>query len=137
MMKQFIVSVALEKETNRQRNKEDKSVEKHELERLIATNFLGWKGTKWQNQFIDDRGNMVDVRNTFTEKIEYTWKIAEKLKKDWTDFSISNDEEKWNVSWGFDGYGWRDVSADSVEMALCIACLQSKNIKINVEDIEE
>lgn len=112
-------------------------MDKHELERLISTRFLGWKNTKWQNHFIDDKGNSVDIRNTFTEKIEFAWKIAEKMKKEWTDFSISNDGDLWNVAWGFDGYGWRDVSAKTVEMALCIACLQSKDIKIHVEDIKE
>lgn len=109
-------------------------MDRHKLERTIATRFLGWGSTKWQNHFIDNKGSSVDVRDTFTNKMQYAWLLAEKMKEKWPDFSISSDEDgNWNVSWGFDGYGWKDVSDNNIMMALCLASL--KSIDINTDEL--
>lgn len=102
----------------------------HDIERLIAIEFFGWEEAKKPYLFIQPNGKKVDVRNTFTKDITFAWAIAEKMKKNWSDFAVTSEGDNWNVFWGFNGVAWQDVTADTVEMALCLACLQSKEIEL-------
>lgn len=108
----------------------------HDMERLIAIEFFGWEETETPYLFVRQGEQRVDVRNTFTKDITFAWLIAEKMKATWADFAISNEGGKWNVFWGFGGASWQDISADTVEMALSLACLQSKEVELSA-DIDE
>lgn len=109
----------------------------HDIERLIAIEFWGWQETKSPYLFVGNDGKRIDVRNTFTKDIAFAWQIAERMKDTWSDFAISKEGDAWNVFWGLGGASWENVSADTVEMALCLASLQSIDIDIpsDIEDL--
>lgn len=103
------------------------------LEKMIAQDFLGWKKTEQDYIFIKSDGTPLDIRDTFTKKIEYAWMIADAMKENWSDFAITNEGGKWNVYWGYEGFSFNEVSSETVELALSVACLKSLELELMPE----
>lgn len=74
----------------------------------------------------------------FSADIAHAWIVVHKMIDRWPDFSMSHgwrptdgkpgpmsNEPGWGVSWGFDGYGWRWQTSDSLPHAICLAALAS------------
>lgn len=75
-----------------------------------------------------------DVREGFVRcysvNIADAWHVVEKMTKEWPDYSISTDGNGWMVSWGFDGYGWPDVAAETAPLAICLAALKACEVEV-------
>jgi hypothetical protein len=109
-------------------------MDKDKVNRTIATRILGWKSTKWENRFVDNKGNPVDVRYKFTDELEYAWLVAEKLY-----ISICpqcGSPEDMSVHAEIDNQplgNYYQSFAETAPMAICKVAL--KSIGLDISDI--
>ena len=64
----------------------------------------------------------------YSREMQAAWKLAESISKKWPDFNVCSrwnesdaEFDGWYVVWGMDGYGTREVRADSASLAICYA----------------
>lgn len=62
----------------------------------------------------------------YSTDIAAAWPLFEKLRLEWPNCDIGNsapDRALLQVCWGFDGYGWKYVVAESAPLVICRAAL--------------
>lgn len=70
----------------------------------------------------------------YSSDIYAAWDVAEKLRAEGLYFEIHNDKAEWSLT-GYDGYNAErksgvDGSARTAPLAICLAALKSKGIKV-------
>lgn len=104
------------------------------INRTIATRILGWKATKWQNHFMDNKRDSVDVRNKFTDDIKYAWMVVEALNIRITPLQDELEDNRFCAEiLGRNGYISYDAFAQTAPMAICEVALQS--IGLDIQEI--
>jgi|GEM_PF-3264926 len=97
-----------------------------ELDRQIGEHIFGFKNILnvadyW---FIDDLNTSLP---SYSTDIAAAWEVAEKMSEEWPQFSIARVDTGWCVMWGFDGYGWPNVTVatapEAIPEAICKAAL--------------
>jgi len=126
-----------------------------ELDARIAHLVMGWHITSCETyphekivrvktlRSPEESGGEVPYEKTFTKvyssaiwnkdiphystDIAAAWEVAEKMSEEWPQFSIARVDTGWCVMWGFDGYGWPNVTVatapEAIPEAICKAAL--------------
>ena len=104
------------------------------INRTIATRILGWKSTKWQNHFVNDRRDSVDVRDKFTNDIKYAWMVVEALNIRITPLQDEPEDSRFCAEiLGENERIYFDAFAPTAPLAICAVALQS--IGLDIQDI--
>lgn len=111
------------------------SLSEQEIDSLVAEKVLGWikppATSVLKPMWVEPHlGTVHPELPKFSTNIADAWRVMEVMKDSWTDLSLSRDGGHWNLCWGFDGYGWPDVSATTAPLAICLGALKSIEIVI-------
>lgn len=92
-----------------------------QIDALVAEKVMGWGDNPWQPFFP-------------STDIAHAWQVLERLKDKGYIFGIGIDEDgKYVCTIFFDGAGWFEETAETVQLAICLSALKAVGYEGEVE----